>query len=261
VTAAAVRTAYERGRQAWPGASLDLETFDRRAAELDVRPSDLAGHGHELFLAWACAEEDPVALGYLERHFLQQVDRYLPRPRRSSATIDELRQELRIRLLIGRPPRIGRYNGRGSFGGWVRVTAMRVASNLVELGALSRKAVELGAAGQLADAGMDPELSTITTSHCAVFRAALARTLGALDLRDKELLRLHGIEGMSLDALAARHGIHRSTVARRLASIREQILLGLQQELAFDAKDASELSSLVGMIESDLSAALEELLG
>src|SRR6188474_650771 len=67
---AMLQAAFEAGRAAWPGVKLDPDAFAQRAAKLDVRPDDVAARGADLYLAWACAENDKTSLAYFERLFL-----------------------------------------------------------------------------------------------------------------------------------------------------------------------------------------------
>ena len=45
----------------------------------------------------------------------------------SSQFVDEVKQGLRERLLVGPPPRIAEYSGSGPLGGWLRVVSVRLA--------------------------------------------------------------------------------------------------------------------------------------
>src|SRR5262245_61000539 len=90
--------AFEAGRAAWPGTKLDADAFAQRASRLEVRADEVAARGADLYLAWACAERDKTALSYFERLFLPAVDGYVGRLGLADAVVDDVRQELRIRL-------------------------------------------------------------------------------------------------------------------------------------------------------------------
>src|SRR4051812_47742715 len=122
-------SAFRSAAAAWAGAKLDAETFARKAAQLDVRDEDLEARASDLYLAWACAEGDAAALAHFERAFLTQVDLYVRRLGLEAHVVDELRQGLRIHLLVaesGGEPRVGKYSGRGPLGAWVRIVAVRL---------------------------------------------------------------------------------------------------------------------------------------
>src|SRR5262245_53373190 len=102
---------YELGRDAWPDVDLDEATFVRRLSHLDIPLDQVAARAGDLYLAWACAEGNPVALAHFDQHHLRRIGIYVARWGLSDDTVDELRQQLRIRLLVGECPRIGQYGG------------------------------------------------------------------------------------------------------------------------------------------------------
>jgi RNA polymerase sigma-70 factor (ECF subfamily) len=118
---AAVAAYFEQGRAAWPGISISLDDFARRARELAVTESGLAERAAELVLAFACAAGDPVALGWFDTRYLSAVATYVSRFNLGTDLLDEVRQRVRIKQLLGVQPGIARYNGRGALGAWVRV--------------------------------------------------------------------------------------------------------------------------------------------
>ena len=71
---------------------------------------------------------EDLALAHFERLFLPAVDGYVGRLGLADAVVDDVRQELRIRLLVGEDPRIGQYSGRGPLAAWVRMAAIRTSA-------------------------------------------------------------------------------------------------------------------------------------
>ena len=254
--------AVQRGRAAWPGVDLELEAFAERGARLQVRAEDLAAHGADLFLAWACAAGDRHALAHFERTYLPQVSRYVARIALARHQIDELQQQLRIRLLTGSDPRIGHYGGRGPLGAWVRVAAVRLALSLIEqLEAGARKTVDLDALDALASDRIGPELSTIKHHYRDSFQAALERSLAALELRQKTILRMHFVDHLNIDAIGKIYRVHRATVARWLVSVRQQVLADVRQELSLELSGtSSELRRMVAAVRDELSLSLMRVL-
>src|SRR6266498_2918226 len=160
--------AYEAGRSHWPGVKLDSENFARRAIELEIPQEDLAARAADLYLAWACAERDPAALGFFERTFLTQVDQYVGRLGLSDHVVDEVRQELRIRLL-----------------------AIRLALGLTGRVKGGRaKEVEALDALVMDRSSASPELVTIRDRYRGAFQEALERSLASLEARERTLLRM-----------------------------------------------------------------------
>jgi RNA polymerase sigma-70 factor (ECF subfamily) len=256
-----LQAAYEAGRAAWPGTKLDPDAFARRAAHLEVRADDVAARGPDLYLAWACAERDKAALSYFERLFLPAVDGYVGRLGLTEAVVDDVRQELRIRLLVGDEPRIGQYSGRGPLAAWVRMAAIRVALSLLERSKLRSHARDVSALGVLVGEQTSPELAAVRSRHGSAFQAALERSLDALGARDKTLLRMHFIDQLNIEAIGRIYRVHRATVARWLVAIRRRVLDNLRAELALDLKaSTSEFRSMLAVVRADLELSLRHLL-
>src|SRR5262245_58099234 len=127
--AADVDDLYAAARAARPELELPRDDFAARLAQLTAAHG---GSGSELvvgdlYLAWACAAGVPGAHAVFEREIVAHVPLHLARFRRGPEFTDEVLQALRERLLVGDPPRIAAYGGRGPLGAWVRVAAIRIA--------------------------------------------------------------------------------------------------------------------------------------
>jgi RNA polymerase sigma-70 factor (ECF subfamily) len=95
------------------------------------------------------------------------------------------------------------------------------------------------------------------------FQTALGDTFAALSPRERNLLRLHVLDGLGIDEIAAPYGVHRATAARWLNAVHEAILAGVHQRLrAHDPRlDDAELESLGRAVRSELHLSLWRLLG
>jgi RNA polymerase sigma-70 factor (ECF subfamily) len=79
---------------------------------------------------------------------------------------------------------------------------------------------------------------------------------------ERTLLRLHFVDGLSLDKLAVIEQISRSTVARRLVELRARLAAATKAELHRALGIAGkELDSMVGLLQSQLHLSLARLLG
>src|SRR4051812_46377751 len=253
--------AFEAGRAAWPGVGLAFEPFARRMKEREVLPGDLATRGSDLYLALACAQRDPAALSYFERTFLPHVDQYVARLRLADDVIDEVRQELRIRLLAGPDPRVGHYGGRGPLGGWVRVAAVRIALSWIDDNR-SRRLNDSGALSAIVADGPSPEVAALKGRYSGAFQAALDRSIALLDPRDRTVLRLHFVDRLNIDAIGTIYRVHRATVARWLVDIRKRIFASLRDELSLDLKaTSSEFRSMLSVVKEDLNLSMQRVLG
>ncbi len=153
---------------------------------------------------------------------------YLSRLRPSAAFVDDVRQALREKLFVGKEgvaPKIGEYNGRAALSSWLRVIAVRMA---IDMRRASREGRDAG--GEEADRAppgaveIDPEVRFIQQRYRGAFNDALRAAIDALEAHHREILRLHFVEGRTLDQLAASLGVHRATVARRIKAAREAVL-------------------------------------
>src|SRR5262245_38965486 len=172
------------GRASWPAIEVDPAELvchlAERLSEGDGTPvvealKDL--HSTDFYLAFACAQGEPRALEALDAHFLSDLSRHLGRADVLRGFADEVKQELRMRLLIrqddGVLPRIGSYSGRGPLGGWLRIAIVRLAVKL-------RKSAGRGEEGtQLLhdQAARDPELAYFKDTYRTEFESALRAAL------------------------------------------------------------------------------------
>jgi RNA polymerase sigma-70 factor (ECF subfamily) len=248
-------------RARWPGVNLDgaryLAHLAARAAAEGIAVEQL--RAPDLFLALACADGDPAALAFFEREILAHVGEYVSRVAGAARVLDELRQRLRVHLLVGgeRPPRILEYSGRGALGGWVRVAAVRQALNLLQRGDNPR-AFDDGAL--VADAA-SPEVQVLKARYRGEFESAVETALAALGTRDHNLLRLCFVEGLGVEQIARAYNVHRTTVTRWLAAARRE-LMARTRELLRDrlSVTSSELESLVRLVQSELAISISHAL-
>ncbi|HEY3802967.1 MAG TPA: sigma-70 family RNA polymerase sigma factor [Kofleriaceae bacterium] len=258
MTRSAIAEMFEAGRAAWPDVAIDRDAFARfveeRAGEHDVREL----HAGDLYLACACAAAEPAALAAFERAYLGQVDAFLRGVRATPELADEVRQVLRERLFLAEHRRIVDYSGRGTLASWLRVAALRAASNLRRT-ADARDRIEARAPASPV-VPLDPELALVRSRHAGDFERALHDAFDSLDERERNLLRLHFLDGLGIDGLAPVFGVHRATVARWLAAARERlqgaVLALLRERLAVGER---ELESLARLVRSDLEISLPSL--
>jgi RNA polymerase sigma-70 factor (ECF subfamily) len=252
--------AVAEARAAWPGVSVAAEEFVRHlavclagAAPLEALPRL---HAADLYLALACGRGEPAAVDAFEKTQLAALAGTLASVDSSAEFADEVRQQLRVRLLMP-PPQILGYSGRGALAAWLRVAALRTALNLRR----DRAPRALPTDGDGDGALVDPELALIKAQYRSGFKAAFARAVASLDAEDRSLLRLHLIERLSIDELGALLQVHRATAARRIAHCRTQLLERTEAELAQALGVRSdEVESVIGLVRSQLDLSLHGLL-
>jgi len=254
------------GAAAWPDISVEPERFSRFLATRIVGDSDplaalAALHVGDLYLACACCDGDAAAIATFDREIMAQLPRLLHRERPEPAVLDELRQILRTRLFVDSPPRIEKFGGRGPLLTWLKVVASRALSNLRRSGGDRANAEERAGSGPEALGFVDPELALIRQRFGVDFREALAAAFASLDVRDRNLVRLHFVDRLGIDALAPIFQVSRATVARHLAAAREALTERTVAHLGARLKLAeSELVSLVNQVRSKLDVSLSAVL-
>lgn len=254
----------EAARAEWPRVTLADDVFvEHLATHASASPPVLAFlrgvHAGDLYLACAVARHDRAALAAFEERFMARVPEYVLRVRIPPDAVDEVKQKLRERLVMGEAgarPKIAEYSGKGALGGWLRVTAVRTALNHVRGKAATTEEVgeELSVAG-------DPELAFLKERATDLFRDAFRRVLDGLDANERSILRLHYIEGLTMDQLAQLYKMPRSTVARRVASAREQILRATETLLREERRlSPSAVASVIRDAQSRLDVTITRLL-
>lgn len=262
----ALQALVEEGQTSLPGAAIDGPAFVRYAAARLPAGADAAAiaavRAADLYLACACAAADPRGLAELDRRYLKNLGALLVGARVEEAALLELPQLLRERLLIGRPnapARIADYRGKGSLASWIRVSALRLASNL-RRGDDSRARVEQ-AQGVQQLAAADPELAVIQRRFQTDFSTAFQQGAARLEPMERNLLRLHFVDGLGVDRLAVLLSTSRASAGRRLLAAREALVAATLDELRGRLRlEGAELDSLLAVVRSKLHLSFGALL-
>ena len=255
-------------RRAWPRVELGAGEFAAALAER-IAPDEevLAALGlmraGDVYLAAAAARDAPGALAAFEEAILSRVPAYLSRSGAGAVAVDEVKQALRIKLLVDaadRPARIRQYSGRGALDSWVCAAAIRAARDLHR--ADERRRDDGSEELDVLAASDDPELESLRRRYRADFRVALQGAIAALAPRQRTLLRLHFFEGVSTVELGRLYAVNQSTASRWLAEARATVLDGVRARLRQKlGVSSSEFDSLVGLLHSRLDASFGQLLG
>ncbi|MEM9072171.1 MAG: sigma-70 family RNA polymerase sigma factor [Myxococcota bacterium] len=238
-----------------PGVTIDREVLD---AALRALPNVDDARGVEVALALACGAQDPRALRILEDRYLGALPRAIAHMKLSPALVDDVLQEVRRKLLVGDPPKIVEYAGKGSLRGLLRVTATRTAISMIR----KTKRIDVGDDPVIdPEASHDFEASFLKAEYRGAFRSAFETAIGDLDGHERNLLRLHFLGRVTLEKLATMYGVHRATIVRRLAKIREELAkqthAGLREALAITEP---ELESVMDLIRSRMDVSVERML-
>jgi RNA polymerase sigma-70 factor (ECF subfamily) len=254
-------------RAQWPEVSVPREAFvvylaERMPAGQDALATLADLQASDLFLACGCTRRDPPALAAFERHFMSRLNAYLQRAESLPSFTDEVKQAVRVRLLVSEgdlAPRIASYRGQGPLAVWLRLAAVRLAVNLRrigwrELGGREVEPVEARAA--------DPEMQFLFTHYRDELGRAMEGALQGLPIKDANLLRLNFFERLSAETIGAMHGVSARTVHRWIADIRERIIGETRRLLArrLPLTD-SQFASVVGLVGTQLEVSVRRLLG
>jgi len=257
---AALRAACELAEGAWEDVPVVREELVRTLAGLPASVDALSEASiREVALALACARREDAALARLEADYWSGVRGALAAMQLPDDVREEVEQEVRRKLLVGDPPKLVGYAGRGSLRGLLKVTATRTAISML------RKSGREGPGDDAvvdATGERDPELAFLEARYRAVFREAFEEAVAGLGPRERNLLRLHFLRRMTLEQLATMYGVHRATIVRHLAKARMSIeratKAGLRERLRADRR---EVDSVLDLIRSRYDVSVERMLG
>ena len=250
----------ERAEQSHPDIEHDRGDFVRALARRGVAPPDPG----ELYLASACVAGSKRALRVLADTYLDAATEAVRHMHLPADLADDVHQKTSEKLLVsaaGEPAKIVQYAGQGKLRGLIKVIATRTA--LSELRKHGREVAYPEAGPDIFEgpSNSDAELAFVKDSYRAEFKVAFERAVDALSERERNLLRLHLLRGVTLAALADIYSVHRATVTRWLAAAREKLLkttrtkLGEQLELG-----RNEIESVMDWIGSRLDASVSRVL-
>jgi RNA polymerase sigma-70 factor (ECF subfamily) len=248
-------------------AVLDAPDFVRHvAAHL---PSDLGIvdglarlRAADLYLAFGCARGDRRALAQFEATFGSELATIRARLRRPEAEADDFVQACRAKLLAPPQPKIAGYSGQGDLRNWLRVSLLRM---LIDYQRAHRGRDQRE---QLVDSEphpigepVDAELAILKHQYGAAFRTSFEAAVRDLAPEERNILRLHFAEGLTIDRIGALFGYHRATAARRVARARGALLRATRARLMAELHlDADELDSVMRLIESNVHVSVQRVL-
>jgi len=243
-------------QQRWPAIKLDdAALWAEIAARIDDEGAPPAAEAFaEVYLAVACAAGDGAALAAFDAAYVANLGAVLGRFRLDRFALDEVKQVLRERLLLGAPPRVVRYSGRGGLARLVTVIAVRIA--------LERSRVRAGGDGVAAEpaAPGDPELDYMHRAYSQAFKAAFERAVAELEPRERTLLRLHIVDQLSIDDIAAIYHVHRASVARRVEAARQEVARTARRHLRGAGIDREQLAAAFALVQSQLDLSITRVL-
>lgn len=234
---AAITALFDDAARQWPGFAVSADRFVAHLAErlpdaLTSASSIAAVHARDLYLACACADGDTAAIEAFVDQFSADIDRWSARAGLSGSERSDALQDLHIDLFWPEPPRtpqIATYSGRAPLRAWLRAVTMHAAIK-VRRGRPQSSAADAPPASHAeafsiawATTG-SPELAAMKSAAEASFEQAFTLAMGQLTPAERTLLRQRYLDGLTIDDLAPLHGVHRATMARRLAQARAAVI-------------------------------------
>ena len=217
----------------------------------------------ERALALACARGESNALATLEKMYWPRVRVVVERIDARPAFVDDVLQQLRQKLLVAdgtRAPRIAEFAGTGPLVSWLRAAAVRTALNAKRPHAREELPDE-DALEALPLAGPTPELMVLLQRHRPVFKTAFRAALATLEAKERTLLKLQVVDGLSLERIGVIYAVNKSTVSRWLTRAQDQLMDQTRSRLKAELQlSGGELESLVRAMRSGIELSVAALM-
>jgi RNA polymerase sigma-70 factor (ECF subfamily) len=256
---------YTRGRTANPKLAVREQAFGRCLARAMASPSFQGVETlavADLYLSCACTENVRGAAAAFETRFAKIIRRAASRVLPTRDEREEAEQRARQEILgvgpAGVAPRIGEYLGHGPLDAWISVAAIRVAISLGRSESAERRLREKA----LAEAtGIDPERLNLKEEVRREIEPAVAAAIARLASRDRLIMGLFLVSGMTLQEIGKSLGITHQAVSKQLAKSRDQILNDIRATVAEKLKiSTDELMSIMRLVASQLDGSVSQVL-
>jgi RNA polymerase sigma-70 factor, ECF subfamily len=215
----AMREAHARGESAWPSLGVTYEQFQERAMLANGGRAMVPSHAEDFYLSAACMNAHALAHEALEAHYFPMLRHVVRATVMDAAAVDDILQNVRVRLLAGAAPKIGTYRGNGPLSGWLRRVTTHAASDHCRAKKSERRRQRLLFLAQPSHAGDDAESAArriAVDEHERECEQAWSKAMRCVDSADLVLLHDRFARGMSIDALSPIYCVHRATIARRV---------------------------------------------
>jgi RNA polymerase sigma-70 factor (ECF subfamily) len=252
---------------AWPMIELSDDAFlahVARALGCATDPSSALGElrAADLFVACASVRGDEHAISAIESKYFSGVRASLSRRGATPASIDDVQQQLRELLFCAGPdtrPKIADYAGTGELGSWLRVCAQRIATRLARAGRRESSADDEPLSE--ASAMSDPELDILKRRYRDDFKEAFGNALADLSVRERNVLRLHHVDGVTMENIAKAHRVHRITVVRWIEGARTRLARSVRHRLEERlGANRAEIDSIMRLLRSQLDISIRAAL-
>jgi RNA polymerase sigma-70 factor (ECF subfamily) len=197
----------------------------------------MTAYAVDLYLCAACVAGQPLAFQTLEELHFPAVTAVFWQQLGDRATVQELLQELRIRLFVGASPRIATYRGRGPLAAWLRTIALHAAQDHLRASNVQRgHLLQLSCAQQEREGSghaqpSERESLLFGQRRERIVERACSAAMAGLERGQRQLLHHHFVAGLSIDELSPMYSVHRATIARRIQRVIEHLRSLVRREL------------------------------
>jgi RNA polymerase sigma-70 factor, ECF subfamily len=249
---------FREARRFWDGIALEEQAFRDHLCALAVEPEIETLCANDLYLVAAVLANDAKALALLDREFVVPARSSIEKVHAAADFVDDVLQELRGKLLVGPEARLRRYAGRSPLEGWIRVTATRLAYDVARARVFKDPGARDEELERMAADAVEPELAALKATLGRVFQEAIRAGVAALSARERTLLWMHLVDGLSIDQIARPYGVHRATAARWLNDVKGKVIDGVRARVreAHGSLTSAELDSLGRLVLSQLHLSL-----
>jgi RNA polymerase sigma-70 factor, ECF subfamily len=262
-TPVSLREAFVAAKTAWPRIILTYEQFQAYVAQRERAPASVPAYPADVYLCTACVNGQDIAYQSLEATYFPSLESAIYHVVGERPAVDDVLQEVRTRLFVGRAPKIASYRGSGSLGGWLRKVAVRASQDYRR-----EKAMQYRRRRRLLDAERTtairvdaPDDRAFSEERVRLCEQAWTRAICSLGSTDRQLLHHYFVSQLSIDTLGPIYSVHRATIARRIRRILERVRQHVRKTLAERHRglSAEDLDALMlhSCRELDLSATLE----
>ncbi|HTV18044.1 MAG TPA: sigma-70 family RNA polymerase sigma factor [Polyangiaceae bacterium] len=237
-TSRSIREAHARGASAWPALHVTCEQFHSQIVRASGEGAAAPSHAEDFYFCVACTNADTLAHELLEAGYFPQLRQIVQGVVMDGAAVDDILQDLRMRLLAGASPKIATYQGRGALGSWLRKAALYAARDYCREKTSERRrqrAISLQQELQPRDEpDAAPRAANQNERECEQAWSTAKRHMPVADL---QLLEHRFGSEMSIDTLGPIYAVHRATIARRVQRALQRARRLARNALAAEHRD------------------------
>lgn len=223
-----------------------------RNGTIAVIPADLC-------LVWAVLQGNAVALMEIDE-IIEALSR---RAAGRAIEASELAQRVRTRLLVApknKEARLSTYDGRGKLKSWLW-TATKLELLQATRGMGQAPTEDIQELTHLTAQGRTPESQARSTMDTRLVSLALRDALGVLEAKERTLLRMRFVDGVSTEELGRMFQVHRTTAQRWIESAQAKIMAAMRARLEEETRlGRSDVDSLIGEVAQSISLRLSQVL-